>query len=53
VPPDEGHELQDQPLEQEIALLGELMAAAAGATNRLDESQIDEVLDHEPAPPDP
>lgn len=45
VPPDKGHELVDQPLEQEIALLGELMAAAAEVTDHLDESRIDEVLD--------
>jgi hypothetical protein len=50
LPADQGHELEDQPLEQEIVLLGELMAAAAEATDHLDESQIDDVLDDHPAP---
>ena len=53
VPPYEGHELEDQPLEQEIVLLGELMAAAAQATGHLEKSQIDEVLDDDPAPSEP
>ena len=53
VPPDQAHELEDKPLEQEIVLLGELMAAAAEATDHLEESQIDEVLDDDSAPTEP
>jgi hypothetical protein len=45
VPADEGHDLEDEPLQQEIVLLGELMAAAAGATQHLQDQQIDELLD--------
>jgi hypothetical protein len=36
--------LEDEPLRQEIDLLGAVMAAVAGATDRLAEPQIDEVL---------
>lgn len=50
MPPLEGHELEDEPLEQEIVLLGELMAAAAGAIDHLDDARIDGLLDNTPAP---
>lgn len=41
---DEDVGLEDEPLRREIDLLGALMAAVAGATDRLAEPQIDEVL---------
>ena len=40
-------------MEQELVLLGELMAAAAGATDHLEHSQIDEVLVQDPTSSEP
>jgi hypothetical protein len=44
MPADDDVGLEDEPLRQEIDLLGDVMAAVAGATDRFAEPQIDEVL---------
>jgi hypothetical protein len=40
--------LEDEQLRQEIHLLGELLAAVAGATEHLHDAQIDDVLGSRP-----
>lgn len=48
MPADDEVGLEDESLLQEIDLLGEVMAAAASATDRLPEPKIDEVLGAKP-----
>jgi hypothetical protein len=49
--PDHAQELVDEPLQAEIDLLGELMAAAAETTGPLPEGQVDGILRSQPAHP--
>ncbi len=49
--PDHAQELLDEPLQAEIDLLGELMAAAAQTTDPLPEGQLDGILLSDPSHP--
>lgn len=53
MPPDHAQELVDAPLQAEIDLLGELMAAAAETTGPLPEWEVDGILRSQPAHPQP
>jgi hypothetical protein len=44
-------EVEDRALAEEIVLLGELMAAAAGQDHHLSQEHVDEVLGLGPQPP--
>ena len=53
VPTDPVEQLIDQPLAEEIELLGDLLAATADADRAMTEPEIDEVLGVSPGDEDP
>ena len=53
VPTDPAHQLIDQPLAEEIELLGEVVAAAAAAEDVMTDPEIDEALGVSPGDEDP
>ena len=53
VPRDQAHQLVDQPLAEEIELLGDLLAATADVERALTEPEIDAALGVSPDDEDP